>query len=230
MLYPNTEPRLSPKRATEAAKLLERFRATSTKIAIQKDGALTDIARAILLDALGICAPPSPEGKVAVRVSDDGKTGFLYARNKSICKLVIEGAVDMAVVGTDRVIEDNAEGKVDIVASYRGRHAWSLVLATPSGSKLNRLQDIERIATQYPTITSRYFESIGRPDVEIVTTAGGTELYPYLDYGDKPIDAVVDLTATGESLIAHNMVPWGPAIGNVYPVLIRARQASYIAA
>ena len=229
MSYPGTEqdprPRLSKERITqEAVTLLERFRATKTKIAIQKDGTLTDIARSILLDSYGICAPASPKGRVPVSVSDDGETGFLYARNRGICSLVTDGAVDMAIVGTDRLIEDHVEDKVDILTSFRDRYAWSLVLATPSTSSVRQVKDIQRVATQYPVITSRYFESLGRLDVDIVTTAGGTELYPYLEYDSGAIDAIVDLTATGESLAAHDMVPWTPTIGDIYPVLIQAKR------
>lgn len=216
-------PRLSPERISEAAVLLERFRSTSTKIAIQKDGTLTDIARTILLDTYGICVPPTPKGRVSVGVSEDGATGFVYARNKGICNLVAERAVDMAIVGTDRLIEDGVEDRVDLVASYRDKFSWSLVLAAPSGSNIRSPEEVTRVATQYPVITTRYFESMGRPDIDVVATAGGTELYPYLNYGDRPIDAVVDLTSTGESLAAHDMVPWA-SIGDVYPVLIRAKQ------
>jgi ATP phosphoribosyltransferase len=206
--------------------LLERFQATKMKIAVQKDGALTGISREILRDTCGISVPPAPEGRVPVGVSEDGEIGFIYARNKSICDLITEGAADIAVVGTDRLIEDGAEERVDIIASYRDRFAWSLVLATPADSSITRPEELSKVATQYPTITARYFENIGLTDIEITRTTGGTELYPYLEHGSRPIDAVVDLTATGESLAAHNMVPWTPAIGQIYPVLIQKRQST----
>jgi ATP phosphoribosyltransferase len=207
-----------------AAEMLELFRQTRTKIAIQKDGALTDIARAIFLDSFGICIPPASKSRLSVGLSEDGKTGIVFARNKNICDLVSEGAVQMAIIGTDRLIEDRAEDKVDVVAAYRERAAWSLVLATSSQSTAQRPEDITRVATQYPVIAGHYFEQLGMPDVDIITTAGGTELYPYLDYGEAPIDAIIDLSATGESLLAHDLVAWTPAIGDVYPVLIQARR------
>jgi ATP phosphoribosyltransferase len=221
-----TLPLRSPVRLLQNRELLERFRATKIKIAIQKDGALTDIAREILRDTQDILVPPTPKGRLPISVSEDGETGYIYARNKSISNLVAEGAADMAVIGTDRLIEDEAEGLVDIIASYQDRFAWSLVLATPATCNVTRPEDISRVATQYPIITSRYFDSIGLSDVEITTTAGGTELYPYLQYGEQPIDAIVDLTATGDSLVAHDMVPWTPAVGRIYPVLIQKRRVT----
>lgn len=205
------------------AELLERFRQTKTKIAIQKDGELTDISREILANAYNIVVPAKdPKSRSLVSVSDDGEVGFVYARNKSICGLVAKGAVSLAVVGTDRLIEDQVEDAVDIVASYRDSYAWQLVLATPAGSDIQKPEQIRRIATQYPVITQRYFASLGVEDVDIVSTVGGTELYPYLDY-DGPIDAVVDMSVTGNSLYAHNLTPWTPSIGEVYPVLIQSR-------
>ena len=217
---------LEVKKIIEGRELLERFQATKTKIAIQKDGALTDIARKIILDAYDIEVPKSPKGRFSVEVSDDGETGFVYARNKSICNLVAEGAVDMAVVGTDRLIEDEAENRVAIINSYQDSYSWSLVLATPALLSVSDPREISRVATQYPLITKRYFESMGQFEVEVEATVGGTELYPYLRYGERQIDAVVDLVATGESLAAHDLVPWTPAIGEVYPVLIQ-RQPTF---
>jgi len=206
------------------AELLEKFRQTKTKIAIQKDGELTDISREILAITYNIVVPPKdPKSRSLVSVSEDGEVGFVYARNKGICGLIANGAVDVAVVGTDRLIEDQAEDAVDIVASYRDSYAWQLVLATPADRDIQVPGQIRRVATQYPVIAKRYFESMGVEDVDVVPTVGGTELYPYLDYGGE-IDAVVDMTVTGSSLYAHNLTPWTPSIGEVYPVLIQSRQ------
>ncbi|MGF7229649.1 MAG: ATP phosphoribosyltransferase [Candidatus Saccharibacteria bacterium] len=207
-----------------AAELFEQFKRTKTKIAIQKDGELTDVSRAILADVFDIVVPAKdPKDRRLVSVSEDGEYGFVYARNKGICELVANGAVDLAVVGTDRLIEDQAEDRVDIVASYKDAYSWPLVLATPIGSGIETPQQIRRIATQYPVITQRYFETMGIEEIDIIQTVGGTELYPYLDY-NGPIDAVVDMSVSGQSLAAHNLTPWTPIIGDVYPVLIQAQK------
>lgn len=216
---------VSPERQVEGRELLERFKETQVKIAIQKDGEMTEIARKIL-ESYDIEVPATPKGRVPVSISPDGQTGFLYARNKSLCSLVTEGAVDMAIVGTDRLLEDRAEDVVDIIADFKKDYRWPLILATPLSRGMQGPGDIRRIATQYPVIAQRYFESIGRDDVEIVATAGGTEIYPYLGFGGKDIDGIIDLTVTGESLREHDMVPWTPSIGEVYPVLIQRREPS----
>lgn len=208
---------------TNNAELFEQFRQTKTKIAIQKDGELTDISRQILAETFDIYVPPKdPKSRQLVAVSEDGEYGFVYARNKGICNLVANGAVDMAVVGTDRLIEDEAEDRVLITASYKDAYAWPLVLATPMDSGITQPQQIKRIATQYPVITRRYFENMGIEDIDIIPTVGGTELYPYLDY-NGPVDAIVDMSVSGQSLAAHDLTPWTPSIGDIYPVLIQAQ-------
>jgi ATP phosphoribosyltransferase len=215
-----------PNSYPDTAELLERFKATKLKVAVHKDGSvLTDISKTILADTYGIIVPPRAEkDKKLLGISEDGEVGFVFARNKSICHLISSGAVDLAVIGTDRLIEDGAEDRVDIIASFRDRYSWPLVVATPFNSDVRTVNDINRVATQYPTIAQRYFETLGRNDIEVVETAGGTELYPYLAYGSGPIDAIVDLTSTGQTLALHNLVPWLPSIGDVYPVLIQAKQ------
>lgn len=215
---------VAPEDTRSAAELFEQFKLTKTKIAIQKDGELTDISRVILAETFDIIVPPKDsKSRQLVSVSEDGEYGFVYARNKAICELVANGAVDMAVVGTDRLIEDQVEDRVDIVASYKDIYSWPLVLATPTDRDISQPAEIKRIATQYPVITQRYFESMGIEDIEIIQTVGGTEMYPYLDYNGQ-VDAVVDMSVSGQSLAAHNLTPWTPVIGDVYPVLIQAQQ------
>jgi ATP phosphoribosyltransferase len=214
----------SPEATSKTAELLERFRNAGTKIAIQKDGELTQISREVLADTYGIRVPSKDSReKTLFGVSDDGEYGFVYARNKGICDLVANGAVDLAVVGTDRLFEDDVENRVEVVASFEDRYSWPLVVATPLNSDISSLSQVRRVATQYPRITQRFFESWGA-EIETVPTVGSTELYAYIQYGGEPIDAIVDMSITGRSLSAHNLVPWDPSIGDIYPVLIRGQE------
>jgi ATP phosphoribosyltransferase len=215
----------SPESSSSTAEILERFKQTATKIAIQKDGELTQISCDILAQYYGINIPSKdPQEKRLVEVSDDDKYGFVYARNKSICDLVAKGAVNIAVVGTDRLFEDDVEDNVEVLASYEDRYTWPLIIATPDGSDIVSANQLRRVATQYPRISRRFFEAWGLKDIEIVETTGSTELYAYIDYDGGSIDAVIDMSITGESLSAHNLTPWAPIIGSVYPVLIKNKE------
>ncbi len=209
---------------SQDVELFERFQSSETKIAIQKDGELTDISRFLLEQTLGVEVPSRASGsRKLVDVSGDGQFGFVYAKNKGICSLVGKGAVDLAVVGIDRVIEDDAEDTVDIVEDYQEKYNWPIVVATPLNSKIQDLGQIKRVATQYPKITDRFINRFGLEDIEVIPTAGGTELYPYVNYGGD-IDGIVDMSITGSSLKANGLVAWTPAITEVYPVLIRRRE------
>lgn len=210
---------------TLAARVFDRFSATKTKIAIQKDGELTQVSREIVTDSLGVEIPDKINERQLLNVSKDGEYGFVYARNKSICDLVVRGAVDLAVVGTDRLIEDEVEDRVEVVKSYEDQYSWPLLLATVQERDVRRLDQIRRVATQYPRITKTFFESKGTSDLEVVPTLGGTEAYPYLDYGGE-IDAVVDLSISGVSMLFNRLVPWTPSIYRACPVLIKSKEAS----
>lgn len=204
---------------------IEKFINSRVKIAIQKDGELTEISRAIYAERLGIGVPPLPiDERELVSTSEDGAFGFLYTRNKDICNLVAAGAVDQAVVGMDRLLEDEDVDKVEILAEFPEYGRWSIVLATPTSSNLRSVDEIRRVATKYPVITGAYFKGLNLKEVEVIAINGGSEMYPYLKYQSASIDAIVDLTVTGNSLRQNGLVAWVPAIGDVYPVLIRAKE------
>ncbi len=205
--------------------LIQRFMEAPVKIALQKDGGLTEISRAIYNERLGIGVPPlPPDERDLVSVSPDGFFGYLFVRNKDICNLVASGAVDQAIVGLDRLVEDQDYDKVEMVATFREYGLWSIVLATANGSGIVSLDQIQRVASKYPVITGEYFRTLGMPNVEVVSVNGATEIFPYLQYQEGPIDAIVDLTVSGRSLKQNNLVVWDPPIGEVYPVLIRAKE------
>lgn len=204
--------------------LIERFRQSRVKIAIQKDGELTDISRLIYSERFGIEVEPIETGsRTLVSVSDDGEFGFLYARNKDICNLVAAGAVDQAIVGIDRLIEDEDIDLVEVADEFREYGMWSLVLATPIDSETVSIDQIRRVATKYPVITKAYLESLKIQNTEIISVTGGSEIYPYLDYRNGNIDAIVDLKVTGASLRENSLIDWDPPIGEVFPVLIRKK-------
>jgi ATP phosphoribosyltransferase len=80
-----------------------------------------------------------------------------------------------------------------------------MVLASKAGpdpalEALRRL-GVMRVATKYPRIASRYLEETGR-QAEIVEVKGSVELAPLTGV----VEAIVDLTATGNTLAENNLV------------------------
>ena len=57
-----------------------------------------------------------------------------------------------------------------------------------------------RVATSFPRIASRYFETLGIP-IEIAPVSGSTEIAPHLGVAD----VIVDLTSTGSTLRVNGL-------------------------
>jgi ATP phosphoribosyltransferase len=70
----------------------------------------------------------------------------------------------------------------------------------PAAEALRRL-GVVRVATKYPKIASRFFERTGR-QAEIVEVKGSVELAPLTGL----VEGIVDLTATGKTLIENGLV------------------------
>lgn len=218
-------PSTSQESDVDAASAFERFRSTEIKIAIQKDGELTSISQTIIANYFGIQVPDrDPSEKKMMAVSEDGRFGYAYARNKDIGRLVASRMIDFAVIGVDRLAEDDIDDQIEVVNSYEDQYSWPLVLAAPEGSGITSAAQVRRVATQYPRTTERFFREQELPGVEIVPTSGSTEMYPYLGTDEAPIDAVVDMCVTGSSMAAHNLVKLPPIVGTAFPVLIRSAQ------
>jgi ATP phosphoribosyltransferase len=81
----------------------------------------------------------------------------------------------------------------------------TMVLASKAGpdpalAALRRL-GVMRVATKYPRVAARHFEESGR-QAEIVEVKGSVELAPLTGM----VEAVVDLTATGNTLRENDLI------------------------
>jgi ATP phosphoribosyltransferase len=68
-------------------------------------------------------------------------------------------------------------------------------LATKKGSSFYGGYNVKTVATKYPNITRKHFESKGM-DVEIIKIEGSVELAPLLELAD----GIVDIVETGTTL------------------------------
>jgi ATP phosphoribosyltransferase len=64
-----------------------------------------------------------------------------------------------------------------------------------------------RIATSFPKITKRYFDSIGK-DVSVIVVSGAAEIMPYLGISDY----IVDLVSSGSTLRMNHLVDVGTLV------------------
>ena len=123
-------------------------------------------------------------------------------RPSDVPTYVEAGAADVGITGKDVLLEQSDRLVYELLDLGFGR--CRMVLAgrvgdTSLGESQRRLGMI-RIATKYPRIAERYFESTGR-QVEAVEVKGSVELAPLTGM----VDGIVDLTATGKTLAENGL-------------------------
>jgi len=133
--------------------------------------------------------------------SEDGATRIIRVRAFDVATFVAHGAAQAGIVGSDVVEEfDYAElyAPVDLDIGH-----CRLSVAEPKGGVVEPVGRAShlRIATKYPNITSRYFESQGI-QAECVKLNGAMELAPSLGLSQR----IVDLVSTGRTLAENGLV------------------------
>lgn len=168
------------------------------RIAIQKKGRLHDASVAYLAK-LGLTFPPN--GKSLIQSSENADVDVLYLRDDDIPEYIVRGVADLGIVGENVLAERCANLPVVTKLDF-GK--CKLVIATPKGSRMKSTQALQgkRIATSYPNLLRRFLE---QEDIraEIVPISGSAEITVELDLAD----AVCDITQTGATLEAHDLVP-----------------------
>lgn len=128
----------------------------------------------------------------------------LFLRAQDIPEFIAAGAIDMGITGQDQV----AEAGVDLVDRLDLEFGYChMALAVPEESGItdaSQIADGCRVATSYPNIARRYFESIGK-EVVVIEVTGAAEVMPYLGISDY----IVDLVSTGSTLKMNRMIEAG---------------------
>jgi ATP phosphoribosyltransferase len=118
-------------------------------------------------------------------------------RPSDVPTYVESGAADVGITGKDVLLEQSDRVVYELLDLGFGR--CRMVLAARTGNdrlaEAQRRLGMMRIATKYPRIAERYFESTGR-QVEMVEVKGSVELAPLVGLAD----GIVDLVATGRTL------------------------------
>jgi ATP phosphoribosyltransferase len=135
------------------------------------------------------------EERTYISQTSNPKYQAIFARANDIPVYVHYGAVDLGITGHDLILEREAD-VLELLDLEFGKA--TLVLAVPEDSSIKSVNDIPaltRIATEFPNVTRKYFEKIGK-QVEILEVNGTAELAPKLDLAQM----IVDITSTGETL------------------------------
>lgn len=133
-------------------------------------------------------------------INDPRITEAFILRPKEIANYVSEGEFDLGITGLDWIRETEVAIKevADLEFSRGGWSPIKIVLATNADNPVANVRDIsskDRVATEYPRLTRRYFEKLGKRKIKIRLSEGATEIkVPRL------AEYLVDVTETGRTL------------------------------
>jgi len=169
---------------------------STLKIAIQKSGRLNEDSIQILKD----CGISINNGNDQLKAeASNFPLEVLYLRNSDIPQYLIDGVVDLAIVGDNLLVE---KGKHIEVIQKLGFSKCKVSVAVPKTFEYNSIQDLAglRIATSYPNTVNEYFNSFGL-SVDIHQISGSVEIAPNIGLAD----AIVDIVSSGSTLFKNNL-------------------------
>ncbi|HEX6781362.1 MAG TPA: ATP phosphoribosyltransferase [Solirubrobacterales bacterium] len=169
------------------------------KIAVPRGALFTETLD--VLDAAGIDTTEL-RGDSRSLIFEASGVVLVTMRPSDVPTYVESGAADVGITGKDVLLEQSDRVVYELLDLGFGR--CRMVLAAQTGddrlAEAQRRLGMLRIATKYPRIAERYFESTGR-QVEMVEVKGSVELAPLVGLGD----GIVDLVATGRTLEENDL-------------------------
>ena len=153
-----------------------------------------------LLDRLGVDTREVRENDRKLLFEE---AGIVTMRPSDVPTYVEAGAADLGITGKDVLMEQSERECYELVDLGYGY--CRMVLASEAGedraAEVLRRLGVVRIATKYPRIAARHFVETGR-QAEFVEVKGSVELAPITGLAE----AIVDLTATGTTLVENGLV------------------------
>jgi ATP phosphoribosyltransferase len=135
---------------------------------------------------------------------DDVEMKPMLIRAQEMSRYVEDGVLDMGITGRDWVKENGSKVQevAELVYAKVGLKPVRWVLAVPVDSPIKSAKDLQgkRIATELVNVTKEYLAKNGvKANVEF--SWGATEAKP-----PELADAIIEVTETGSSLRANNLV------------------------
>jgi len=169
---------------------------STLKLAIQKSGRLNEESLKILKDS-GISIENGND-QLKVRASNF-PLEVLFLRNADIPQYLVDGVVDIAIVGDNLLAEKGAGIRI---IEKLGFSKCKVSVAVPKTFSFSSLEDLQgmRIATSYPKTVSDFFQS-KNISVELHEISGSVEIAPNIGLSD----AIVDIVSSGSTLFKNNL-------------------------
>ena len=134
---------------------------------------------------------------------DDEEIEGRFVRSQEISRYVDHGFFDVGLCGYDWIVENGSDvvEVCDLIYSRASNRPSYWVLAVPEASEIKTVEDLQgkRIATEVVNLTRRFLEDKG-VEAEVEFSWGATEVKV-----PDMVDAIVDLTETGNSLVANKL-------------------------
>ena len=169
---------------------------STLKIAIQKSGRLNEDSIQILKD----CGISINNGNDQLKAeATNFPLEILFLRNSDIPQYLIDGVVDVAILGDNLLVE---KGQNIQVIEKLGFSKCKVSVAVPKTFQYNSIQDLNglRIATSYPNTVLNYFKS-KNVTVDLHQISGSVEIAPNIGLSD----AIVDIVSSGSTLFKNNL-------------------------
>lgn len=166
------------------------------KIAIQKSGRLYEESIQLLKDS-GISIYNGNDQLKVTAANFPLEVYFL--RNSDIPQYLLDGVVDIAIVGDNLLVEKSKN--IEVVEKL-GFSKCKVSVAVPKEFNYNSIQDLNglRIATSYPNTVTEYFNSKNL-SVDIHQISGSVEIAPNIGLSD----AIVDIVSSGSTLFKNGL-------------------------
>jgi ATP phosphoribosyltransferase len=166
------------------------------RIAIQKSGRLNEDSIKLLKD----CGISIDNGIDQLKVeASNFPLEVMFLRNSDIPQYLIDGVIDIAIIGDNLLHE---KGKDIKVVERLGFSKCKVSVATPKDFNYTSVKDLEgkRIATSYPNTVNQFFASKG-VKVDLHQISGSVEIAPNIGLAD----AIVDIVSSGSTLFKNGL-------------------------
>ncbi|MDG2491443.1 MAG: ATP phosphoribosyltransferase [Flavobacteriaceae bacterium] len=166
------------------------------RIAIQKSGRLNTDSLALLKS----CGITVDNGKDQLKAkARNFPLEVFFLRNGDIPQYLRDGVVDLAIVGSNLLVEKGTN--LEVIESL-GFSKCKVSIAIPKENSFSGVSDLagKKIATSYPNTVNQFLKEKGiEADIHVIS--GSVEIAPNIGLAD----AICDIVSSGSTLFKNNL-------------------------